>query len=230
MPRATTSTQAKVTKPKKAVAKKTKDAAVSEKVSSVSTEPKSQSIFSRRITWIALIIGVVLLLLALANKYLVIAWVDGKPVTRLQLVQSLQNRYGKDMTEELIVEKLLLSEASKKNITVSQKDIDAEVKKLETQNGGADKFKEMLTSNGLTRDDLSKLIKIQLIREKMFATDTDVTDAELNKYIEDNKTQLPEITDEVKASLKDQLKQQKMATNFNKWLTDNLKSSRVKRI
>lgn len=200
------------------------------KKSSEVAPSRKNTLLSKKITWIALGLGVIVLIAALANKYFVVAWVDNKPITRVELINSLQNRYGKDMTEELIVENLLLSEAAKRKIAISTDDINKEIKNLEDKNGGSDKFNQMLTTNGLTRNDLSKLLRIQLIREKMFSNGTEVSDKELQEYIDQNKEQLPDITEEVKTSLKDQLKQQKMATNFNNWLSENLKSARVKRI
>lgn len=200
------------------------------KKSSEVAPSRKNTLLSKKITWIALGLGVIVLIAALANKYFVVAWVDNKPITRVELINSLQNRYGKDMTEELIVENLLLSEAAKRKIAISTDDINKEIKNLEDKNGGSDKFNQMLTTNGLTRNDLSKLLRIQLIREKMFSNGTEVSDKELQEYIDQNKEQLPEVTEEVKTSLKDQLKQQKMATNFNNWLSENLKSARVKRI
>src|SRR5437763_1391236 len=52
--------------------------------------------------------------LFLISKYMVVAWVDNKPITRFEYYSSLEKKYGKDVREQLIVEKLINDEAQKR--------------------------------------------------------------------------------------------------------------------
>jgi hypothetical protein len=121
---------------------------------------------SRKTTYIILLaIGLVVLLFA-ANKYLVVAWVDKSPVTVFEYYNTLSKRYGKDVKEELIVQKLLESEAKSKGINISDEDLNAEIAKIEEQQGGADKLQQILQAQNISEDEFHRLVTLQLIRSK----------------------------------------------------------------
>lgn len=184
----------------------------------------------KMIAAVALIAGVGLLAF-LASKYLVVAWVDNKPITRLELLSELNKQYGKDTREQLIVKSLIASEASSKGLTVADSDIDAEIKKIEEQQGGAEQLSQALQMQGISNADFRELVRLQILRQKLFSGGEPVTDAEVERYIEENKTQLPEaIDDKLKASIKDELAQQRIAATYSAWLKDALSGGRVKRI
>lgn len=191
---------------------------------------------SKRNAYILVAVLGLLLLLGVASRYMVVAWVDKKPITKFELYGNLDKRYGKDMREELIVEKLLDNEASKRNVKVSEAEINQEAKKIEDQQGGGDKLDQILQAQGISRDDFRKIVRLQLLRQKIFGQDVSVADDEVNKYIEDNKSSFVasdsselKIDDKLKASVKDQLLQQKVNLAFNTWLNDALNGSRVVR-
>lgn len=183
---------------------------------------------SRKLLVILVIVVVLAGLAYLTSKYLIVAWVDGKPITRVEYYQNLENRYGKDLREQMIAEKLIVDEAQKRGISVSSQEIQTEIQKFEQQQGGADKLNQVLQMQGLTRDEFNKLVRLQLLRQKMFG-EAPVSDDEVNKYIEANKDQFSEVTDQIKAQVKDQLKQQKVNDNFQNWLQQALQSNRVQR-
>lgn len=228
MPR-TSATQAKIKK----TTKKSEDKVVVEipdsKTISTSQKLSFKKVKSKKLFIILGLIGLGVLLY-LASRFLVVAWVDNQPVTKFELYSELEKRYGKDTLEQMIVEKLILSEASKKGITASSNEIDEQIKKIEESQGGADQLNQILQAQGINRTELRNLVKLQVIREKLFNNNITISDEDVNKYIEDNKSQLPEVTDQVKQNIKEQLKQQKVNENFQNWLKDNLQSSRVKRV
>jgi foldase protein PrsA len=190
---------------------------------------------------LAIVLGVGLLLF-FGSRFLVVAWVDQKPITRFEYLQQLDNRYGKDLKEELIVQKLLENEAQKKNINISNQELGDEIKKIEEQQGGADKLNQILQAQNISRDEFSKLIKLQLMRTKLFSEGASISDEEVNKYIDENKEALPVNKDEqgndidpktdqkLKDSIKEQLLQQKINQSFSTWLQENLQGSRVSRV
>jgi foldase protein PrsA len=213
-------------KAKKTPARKTKAEDVSNE-----DAPGRKSFFTKKVTLsLVLVLGVVALLFA-AGKYMVVAWVDNKPISKLELYGELDKRYGEDLRQELIVEKLIVSEASRNRINVSNDEINSEISKIETQQGGADKLNQILEIQKISRDDFLKLVKLQLLKQKLFGKDINITDEEVNSYLETNKDALAAgnqtVDDKFKEGVKEQLKQQKVNENFNKWLTENLAGSRV---
>lgn len=179
-----------------------------------------------------LIIGAIIfgLLLYLSSRYLVVAWVDGKPITKIELYKNIEKRYGKDTREQIIVEKLILSEAAKNKVVVGKEEIGAEMKRIESEQGGAESLSQILEIQGISKEEFESLVRLQLLRLKIFGKDISITDEEVNKYLEDNKNQYKEVTDKVKEEVKELLKQQKINTSFNNWLKENLKGTRVQRV
>lgn len=176
-------------------------------------------------------------LLYLAGKYAVIAWVDNRPITRFQLFSNLENRYGKDMTEQLIVENLILSEARQKNMTATDAEIDSEIKKIEEQQGGADQLNQILQVQGIGQEEFRNLIKLQLLRTKIFGEGITITDQQIDQYIEQNKDNIPAASEgaspqdkeKLRSDVREQLLQEQISTRFNEWLRNNLQGERVKR-
>ena len=178
-----------------------------------------------------------LLLLFLAYRFFVLAWVDRVPVTRLQLDKRLENKFGKETTEQIISETLLLSEARRKNTGVSKADLDREVKKITDQQGGQDKLNQILQVQNMSMDEFRDRIRYQLLIEKMFGGEATVSAQEVDEYIQKNKDQFPEtINDEssesakLKTDIVSNLKRQKVGKVFNDWLQKTLSSPRVKRL
>lgn len=167
-------------------------------------------------------------------RFSIIAWVDQTPITRFQVYRELESKYGKDLKEQLISEKLILSEAKKRGVSVPGNEVEKQIKEIETQQGGPQQLKQILEIQGMTMADLRKQVEFQVLIEKMFGNDVQVSEEEIKTYVKDNKEQFPDVTDpeaSISAETKDQvsslLKRQKTAKSFNEWLKGALQSSRV---
>lgn len=157
----------------------------------------------------------------------VVASVNGQPLTRLQLWQRLEKRAGQQTLDEMINEALVEQEAVKKNLTVSQKEIDTKVADLEKRFKGKDGLNQMLSLQGMTRDDLVSQIKLQVLVEKMVPQQK-VSEAEINDYYEKNKeTYGEELTADVKSQIKNQLLQEKTSKAFSDWFDKLKKGAKV---
>lgn len=151
----------------------------------------------------------------------IVATINGQPVSRIALIQELEKRNGKQMLSSLITQILIQQEAQKQNISVSQKEINDEVKRVED---GLKKQGQTLDAalslQGLTKDDFIAQIKLQKLVEKMLAKDIKVTDKEVSDYIEKNKDSIPKDlkAEEVTASARQQLQQQKLSSKAQSWI------------
>lgn len=197
---------------------------------------KSNYITRKNINIATLIVGL-LILGFVGYRYLIIAWVDKTPVTRIQMYLELEKKYGQDVKEQLIIETLVENEAVRRGVSINQAEVDNSLKKLEDQYGGKDKLNQILQVQNMTPDELKKQLRFQVLIEKMFSKDVSVSDDEVKKYISDNKEQFPEFTDDessesakVKSDIADQLKRQKVSQSFSTWLKDNTKGPRVTRL
>lgn len=176
-----------------------------------------------KIILIVLICAVLLGVIVFANRGLFIAsLVGGEPISRIAVIQELEKQQGAAVLNRLIDRKLIIQEAEKNNITVSQEEIDAKRSEIINQvsDGNEENFEQILTAQGLTQESFVDELKIQLYVEKMLNDKTEVSDEEFNQFITNNPDLLAtaENEEETRAQLKEQLKQQKLQTEYNTWM------------
>lgn len=198
-----------------------------------STEPKqkkSLSDIAKKIGFktdkgsvlIALFILAVLGALFAFKGLFVAATVNGAPISRVSVIQELEKNSGQQALDIIITKKLIEAEAAKAGVTVSQEDIDAEIKTIEDQVSTQGGTLEMaLAQQGITEEQLREQLGLQKKMEKILADKIQVTDEEVNQYLTQNKTPLPAGTSEAefKDQIRDQLKNQKFNAEADKWIT-----------
>jgi hypothetical protein len=179
---------------------------------------------SRAISAGVIIVALLLILL----PHLAVAWVDGKPITIFSYYHALDQKYGKDTKDQMISEQLVTDEAAKRGVSVSQDEVNSQIKLLEDQASGSANLNDILAQQGLTRSDFEKQIKLQSLIKKMFDSEASVSSQDVDNYIQQNKSQLPDpVDDKTKQSITDQLKQQKLVQAFQTWLSGAQNSNRV---
>ena len=184
---------------------------------------------------IAAIVIIVLLAIGyFCRAWIVAATVNGSPVSRLAVVSELEKTTGKAALDALISQKLIEQEARKKGITISDEAVDQEYAKLETQvaaQGG--KLADLLSAQGMTRDDLEERIVIQKKVEALLAgeaKDITVTEEEVDGYIEAQKITLPEGGEEMaRAQIMQQLKDQKLNMQGEAFVQGLRSAAKIKR-
>lgn len=162
------------------------------------------------------IIALVLAAAALAYHFkglLIAATVNGLPISRLAVIEQLERTAGKTTLETMINQKLIDGEAQKRSITVSEDEINAQMKTVEDQivAQGAT-LAQALADQGMTQAEFKKWTITQLELEKLLADQMQVTDAEIAQYIKDSGQTVPagqEATYQSQA--KDALQQQKLS-------------------
>ena len=185
----------------------------------VLTEKVSKSRWLRII--LLLIAGGVLIYLV--KSLFIAAFVNGRPVSRIALIQELEKQGGQKVLDSLIEKSLILQEANKEGIKVSKADIDAEIARIEAllkeQNLSLD---EALSMRGETMASLSEQIKLQKTVEALLAQKISVTDDEVRKYFDENVDLFGAEADfeDVKADAGDQLYQQKLNSEYSQWIEE----------
>jgi len=160
----------------------------------------------------------------------VVGSVDNSLIFTKDLNQRLQARFGKQVMEEMVNEKILLSEAMKKGISVSKEEMENKIKEI-TKSLGTTPLAEVLKQQGMTEVDFRKQVEMRLLVEKLMAEKVKVTVKEINDYVEKNKEQLATSVGSDSAALKkyaeDYLKQQKIGTEFEKWFAEVKKNIKI---
>jgi len=173
---------------------------------------------------------IVVFFVALAVLYFfrglfLVALVNNKPITRLALIKQLEKESGKATLENLVIKELILQEAGKKGVSVSQEDIQKEIDNItEIVEAQGSSLETALSMQGQSIEDLRENIRIQKTAEEILKDDISVSNEEALEYFEENKEfyEDKEFVD-LEAEIKEQLFQQKLQVKFSE-LLETLKS------
>lgn len=225
-------TSVKKSSAKKSVAAK-KAAPVLQKtlpVQSQTTPVGTMSYVKNPRLWVGVAVVVVAVLLYTYKGLFVAAMVNGQPVSRLSVISQLEKQGGKQALSNVITEDLVMQEAQKRHITVSQSDIDGQIKKIEDSlKGQGVTLDDALAARGLTRQDLVDQIKLQGLLDKMVGTNVKVTDDDVQAYIDKNQDSLPKdlSDDDLKKQVRQQLEQQQLQDKTQAFLSDLQKKASI---
>lgn len=182
-----------------------------------------------------LVYFVIIVVAFLGGAYLTKDWyiaaiVNNRPITRFSLDRELEKQGGKQVLDTKITELLIIDEASKQKINISQTDIDNRVKQIEDQfTSQGSNLDDLLKQRNETRKDLQYQIRLQLIVENILGKDITVTDAEVSAYFESNKGYYPTGTklEDKKSEIMTTLEQQKLSEKLQTYLEDLKKKASI---
>lgn len=180
----------------------------------------------------SIIIVILVLVILLGGLYyfknqFISATVNGQPIWRLTLIKELEKQSGKATLENLVTKALILQEAKKQKVVISQEEIDQKMKELEDNfTSQGQNLDQLLEAQNMTRTQLREQIEVQMIVEKIVSQDVEVTDEEVADYLKANPDYLPEGSDleSVKEEVKQQLQQQKSSDQVQSWI-DSLREN-----
>lgn len=189
------------------------------KITSVSS---NQSLSKRRFRITKKTILIVLLIIVVAllgyfkKNWFVAAMVNNKPVTNFELLNRMNKTYRTQTLDQIINERVIFDEAGKKNVVVSDAELDERIKTIEAQVGGGESLDALLTQQRQSRSDLRSQLKIQITIEKLYAGEASPSAEELEKFLTENKETLT-ATEPAKQREEalESLKQRKLSQIFN---------------
>lgn len=96
----------------------------------------------------------------------VVAIVNGEKITKEELEEKLERYYGGETLREIIKEKVVLQEAKKYNISVSEAETEEEIKKVRSL-VGEEKYRQLLISSKMDEISFKEKRKIALYERKL---------------------------------------------------------------
>ena len=145
---------------------------------------KSTTKFPKKLFLYVIILLVVVGGIYFGKKTFFAASVNGQLVSRLSVIKDLEKQGGKKVLDTIILKTLINQEANKRKLSLSKSEIDDEIRKIEvnvtTQGSTLD---ALLAQQGMTREDLTAEIKLQLLVTKMVDGNIKVTDKEIDSYL-----------------------------------------------
>lgn len=184
--------------------------------------PKDKKISKSGLIVLGIII--VLAILYIFRSSLIVAFVNGQPITRAEFNHDMELSAGKQALNDVVTQKLIFQEANKRHITVSDKDVNAQIKSIQTMLSKQGlKLDQALASKGMTMSDLTNQIKLQKMLEMMLGDKTKVTDKDVEDYIAKNQDSFKDATTgevTVTADMKNSIRQQLQTTKVQQLSQD----------
>jgi len=180
--------------------------------------------------WVGVAVVVVAFLLFTFKGLFVAALVNGQPISRASVVSMLEAQNGRQTLDNLVAETLIQQEAQKRHVTVSQSDIDSQMKKIDAQlKAQGMTLDSALAARGMTKTDLTNQLKLQLLLNKMVGTSVKVTDDNVQSYIDKNQDSLPQnmSDDDLRKQVRTQLEQQQLTQKTQAFVADLQKKAKI---
>ncbi len=181
------------------------------------------------------ILIVVLLVVALGalvysnRSKVVVATVNGKPLTRLALIQALEKQAGKQALEALVTQELIKQAALKQGISVTPEALAAQISEIETNVlAQGSTLDAELEAQGMTRKSLEEQLEYQILLDGLTAGSvSEVTDAEIEELVGPAIEAGQEDTPELRQQAAEQIRQTKQNQAIQDFLTQERAEANV---
>lgn len=192
-----------------------------------STSKHSRKIIKTILLWLAVFI-VTLICVDFAVQYLnykaSAAIVNGERIYQGELVEKLRESYASSTIDQLIDEALIRQEGEKKEIVISEEDIDDEVAEIEENYGGKEALEAAMAERGVTMESLREQIRTTLVVEEILKDKIEITEEEKQEFYEQYKeVLLPDnenpTYEEAEQAVIESLTDQKLNTAYSEWIT-----------
>ena len=163
----------------------------------------------------------------------IVATVNGRPITRWTLLRRLERQAGTAALDGLVTEALVYQEAARQEITVTDEEIEGEITQLEASlSAQGQELDQLLEAQGVSRDEMREQILLQALVEKMVGHDVEITEEEISEYLTANSDFLPEGADpeELKSDARAQIEQQKLSIAVQTWLGELHEGAKISRL
>lgn len=185
---------------------------------------------SKTATLIVALAVIIFAVLAVNKGMIVAAVVNGRPIFRWTLTNTLISKYGKQTLENMISEQLIAVEAKKSNIVVTKKEIDDKETEVLKSFGEKVSLEEVLKFQGMTKEDFDGQVKLQLLVTKLLGKDIAPMETEITDFIDKNRASMS-ATDE--AGLREEAKtgliDQKIGEKIQPWFTEVRSKAKILR-
>jgi len=193
------------------------------------SKPQTSRSFWSKKTVLLIAVLVIFVLFWKFKNLLIVAMVNGQPISRWQLTDQLTKRFGDQMLDNIINERLILAATRQKGIFITNNEIDTQVKDVEKRLEGKMTLNDALKAQGLSKEDFRRQLEIQLSIDKLFDKEASVSAKEIDDYITQNSSTYKNATDPaaVKTEVRDILRQQKIADLFDAWFAQIRKDAKI---
>lgn len=190
------------------------------------TPPQNKPQFVK-IAIVVLVLVAVAALVLRNRSWFLAATVNGTPIPRWELNNRLTKRYGNQMLEALIGERLITDAATKQGVQVAAEEIKAKIDEVEKSFGGQMSIDDALKLQGMTREEFENQVRVQLLIDKMLSKEVSVSGEEIDTYLKDNAALVSSDPAKRREEAEKAVKTNKIAEKFQSWFTQLKESAKV---
>ncbi len=124
-----------------------------------------------------------------AAKEQSVALVNGEPVTKAELFDTMYATGGRNALDQLIARKLIAQEGARLGLEVTEEELEEEINNIimESFGGSREQFLSALTIYGLSEEAFRADARLNLLVRKLALAEINPTEAEARQYFEDNR-------------------------------------------
>jgi len=159
------------------------------------------------------------------------AKVNSVEISQQEFLSTLKRENGEKVLEELIEEVLIKQEAARQKVDATPEEINKELQKLKARLKTPEKYQEFLKHNELTEESVKEKLRTQVVFGKMLDKRVAVTEEEMKKYFEENKSKLgPNATyEQNKDKIKQVLVNKKKRKEVKKFLNELKAAAKIEK-
>lgn len=116
-----------------------------------------------------------------------VATINGEAITKQELYDAMVKQNGAEVLDVLIADRILILELQKKNLSISDEEVQAKLEKTIEQYGGIEQFEQMIASYGYTMDSIKKDLRTNLAATKLLGDQITVAEEDIKSFFEQNK-------------------------------------------
>jgi parvulin-like peptidyl-prolyl isomerase len=172
-----------------------------------------------------IILGIVIIigLAYIFRGQFIAAMVNGQPISRFKVLRTSEEMQGSQVLDNLILEALIEQKARAEGIQITDEVVDSRIEEIRqslTEQG--QDFDQLLELQGISMQKLRSDIKVDEMINLMVGLDIDISEEEIEQYLESNRDFLPEEAseEELQQMASQQLEQQQMSQKYQEWLTN----------
>jgi len=144
---------------------------------------------------IIIILGIVIIigLAYIFRGQFIAAMVNGQPISRFKVLRTSEEMQGSQVLDNLILEALIEQKARAEGIQITDEVVDSRIEEIRqslTEQG--QDFDQLLELQGISMQKLRSDIKVDEMINLMVGLDIDISEEEIEQYLESNRDFLPE--------------------------------------
>jgi hypothetical protein len=166
----------------------------------------------------------------LIKDELIVATVNGRPITRVAVIRELERQGASQVVEDIVLRTLVEQELKKAGIEIDQAAVEEEIVAIEEQlSAQGQSLDDLLAAQSLTREEVKQQIGLSKGMEQLLADGLTVSEEEIEAYFNENKEMMGEGADleTMRADIRDMLFQQQLGQKQQTWINDLKKDAKI---